>query len=218
MRLIVLAAGQGFKLDGFHKLYICDPKTREPLIHRYQRLFSGWPITLVVGYQAIRVMNDFPELDYVYNDQWSITGNSYSLSLALDDRPAIVISSDLFFDEAMVELLAEAPANAVVVKRSENQQAHSIRCATEGGVVTSLYLGEPRRPEDLETTGIYKVSDGGILREWKRACAQNRSVFAGINLPFQDGSVAALSKGTRFFHEVNTHIDYLNLIRERRES
>lgn len=216
MRLIVLAAGQGFKLDGFHKLYIRDPATGEPLVERYRRLFAAWPLTVVVGYQAIRVMNDYPDLDYVYNDQWSITGNSYSLSLALDDRPAVVVSSDLFFDEAMVELIAAAPANAVVVMRSENKQAHSIRCQVEGGVVRSVYLGEPKRADDVETTGIYKVSDPVLLREWKRACAHSRSVFAGLNLPLGGGDVAAVDKGGCFFHEVNTHLDYLGLIRGRR--
>ena len=218
MRLIVLAAGQGFKLDGFNKLTIRDPATGEPLIERYRRLFAGWPLTVVVGYQAIRLMNEYPELDYVYNDLWSITGNSYSLGLALDDRPAVAISGDLFFDERMVELITAAPADAIVVQRSENKQAHSIRCRVEGGTVTSVYLGEPQRAEDVETTGIYKVSSPPLLREWKRACAHNRSVFAGINLPLAAGPVAAVEIGDRFFHEVNTHLDYLSLIRRRRDA
>jgi choline kinase len=216
VRLIILAAGQGFKLDGFHKLYIRDPRTGEPLLARYRRLFAGWPLTLVVGYQAIRVMSDHPELDYVYNDQWSITGNSYSLSLALDDRPAVVISSDLFFDEDLVELVRAAPADAVVVQASENKQAHSIRCRVDDGRIGALYLGEPQRHDDVETCGIYKISDPAILRDWKRACAHNRGVFAGINLPLDRAPIAAVDKGARFYHEVNTHLDYLNLIHARR--
>lgn len=217
MRLIIVAAGQGFKLDGFNKLLMRDPRTREPLLARYQRLFAGWPVTVVVGYQAIRIMDEFPELDYVYNDEWSINGNSYSLSLALDERPAVALSSDLFFDQAMVDLLVQAPANAVMVRRSENKQAHSLRCRVEAGLVRALYLGEPQRPEDLETTGIYKISDPALLREWKRACAENRSVFAGINLPLAEREVTAVDTRDAFFHEVNTHLDYLNLIRLRRE-
>ena len=213
MRLVVLAAGQGFRLDGFHKLRMRDPRTGEPLLERFRRLFAGWELSVVIGYQAIALMNDFPDFDYVYNEHWSITGNSYSLSLALDDRPLVAISSDLFFDDDLVELIAGAPGDAVFVQRSENKQAHSVRCHADDGRVTDLYLGDARSPADTETIGVYKVSDPTLLRTWKRACAHNRSVFCGINLPIAEGRFAAVDKGDRFLHEVNTHLDYLTLIK-----
>ena len=212
MRVIVLAAGQGFRLDGFHKLRIRDPRSGKPLLQHLRDLFAGHDMTVVLGYQAISVMNDFPDVDYVYNEHWSITGNSYSLSLALDDRPAVVVSGDLFFDADLVELIEGAPGDAVLVQRSENKQAHSVRCTSDGQRVTDLYLGEPRKPTDTETIGIYKASNPSLLRAWKRACAQNRSVFCGINLPIADTAVAAVDKGELFLHEVNTHLDYLNLL------
>jgi choline kinase len=212
MRLVILAAGQGFKLDGFLKVLVRHPATREPLLARYVRLFAGWDVTVVIGYQAIRIMDEHPQLDYVYNDQWSITGNSYSLSLALDDRPTVAISGDLFFDEAMVDLLERAPPNAVVVQRSENKQERSVRARVEDGIVTALYVGDLQDPSDRETVGIYKVSDATLLREWRRACAQNRNAFAGVNLPLAARDVAAVDKGDLFLHEINTHLDYLNLI------
>ena len=212
MRVIVLAAGQGFRLDGFHKLRIRDPRSGKPLLQHLRDLFVGCDMTVVLGFQAISVMNDFPDVDYVYNEHWSITGNSYSLSLALDDRPAVVVSGDLFFDTAMVQLIEGAPGDAVFVQRSENKQAHSVRCTADGDRVTDLYLGEPRKPTDTETIGIYKVSNPSLLRAWKRACAQNRSVFCGINLPIAEATVTAVDKGDLFLHEVNTHLDYLNLL------
>jgi choline kinase len=212
VRLIVLAAGQGFRLDGFHKLRMRDPRTGEPLIRRFQRLFEGWPTTIVVGYQAISVMSEFPELDYVYNEHWSTTGNSYSLSLALDERPCVVISSDLFFDRDLVDQIERAPGDAVFVQRAENKQEHSVRCRIAGGRVAELYLGDPRHAEDTETIGVYKLSDPALLRAWKRECARNRGAFAGLNLPIASGAIHAVDKGDRFLHEVNTHLDYLQLI------
>ncbi len=213
MRLVVLAAGQGFRLDGFHKLRMRDPRTGEALLARFGRLFEGWDITVVLGYQAISVMNDFPGFDYIYNEHWSITGNSYSLSLALDERPTVAISSDLFFEDDLVALITEAPGDTVFVQRAENKAAHSVRCSADGGRVRELYVGEPRRSSDVETIGIYKVSTPALLRTWKRDCAKNRSVFCGINLPVTEGAFAVIDKGDRFLHEVNTHLDYLNLIK-----
>jgi choline kinase len=215
VRLIVLAAGQGFKLDGVSKPLIRDPGTGETVIERYVRLFAGWEITVVVGYQATGVMSAYPALDYVYNDLWNVTGNSYSLALALDERPCAVISADLFFEAPLVSLLESAPANSVVVHRSENKQAHSVRCHVAGGVVESMYLGEPQRPDDAETSGIYKVSDPALVREWRRACMQNRGVFAGLNLPLGGRDVHAVDQKDVWVHEVNTHPDYLALLRYR---
>ncbi len=211
MRVIVLAAGQGFRLDGFHKLRIKDPRSGKPLLEHLRTLFASWDMTVVLGYQAISVMTEWPDVDYVYNEHWSITGNSYSLSLALDERPCVVVSGDLFFDADLVRLIENAPANAVFVQRSENKAAHSVRCS--GDPVSALYLGEPRSTTDTETIGIYKVSDPALLRTWKRACAQNRAVFCGINLPIADAPFAAVDKGDLFLHEVNTHLDYVNLIK-----
>ncbi len=217
MRLIVLAAGQGFKLDGFNKALIQDPATGETVLARYLRLFAGWDVTVVVGYGAIRIMSAYPTLDYVYNAEWSLTGNSYSLGLALDERPSLVVSSDLFFDEPMVELIAASPPNAAVVVRSENKRVQSVRGRLEGAIVTETYLGEPRDPGDVETTGIYKVSDADLLREWKRRCARNRGAFAGLTLPLEGRNVHAVDTRELFLHEVNDPFDYLALIRRRKD-
>ena len=212
MRLIVLAAGQGFKLDGFNKLFIRDPKTKETILEKYLRLFANYQVTAVVGYKAVAVMSQYPDFDYVYNDQWRITGNSYSLCLTLDERPSVVISSDLLFDEEMVKLIENSPENSVFVSHSENKGVNTVRCTIKEGVVQSMYMGEERH-QDPETLGIYKISDVQLLRQWKKNCSMNKNVFAGLNLPVESGKVTAVNKEAIPFHEINTPLDYLNLIK-----
>ena len=211
MRLIILAAGQGFKLDGYTKLFIKDPRSGETILEKYLRLFSKYEITIVTGYKAISIMTRYPNLDYVYNDQWRITGNSYSLSLALDERPCIVISSDYLFDENMTKLIENAPDNSVFVFQSENKGINTVRCKIEDSTVKSMYLGEEQH-HDPETIGVYKVSDPGMLKEWKKNCFTNRNVFAGLNLPVDNGKIKAVEIRDIFCHEINTPLDYLNLI------
>ncbi len=211
MRLIVLAAGQGFKLDGFHKLLIRDPRSNETIIERYLRLFPEHEVTVVVGYNAIGVMSRYPKLVYVYNDQWRITGNSYSLALALDERPCIILSADLLFDEGLVQAIREAPANAVFTLDAENKGINTVRCKVADARVQSLYLGAEYK-HDPEAVGIYKITDAGVLREWKKNCLANRNVFAGLNLPLQQAPIAAVGLGNFFFAEINTPLDYVRLL------
>lgn len=211
MRLIILAAGQGFKLDGFNKLLIRDPRTKETILEKYLRLFKGYEVSVVVGYNAISVMSLYPELHYIYNGQWRITGNSYSLCLALDERPCIVLSADLVFDEDFVSLIEKSPPNSVVVYHSENKGLNTVRCNVRDSVVQSMYMGVGYN-SDPETTGVYKISSPLVLRQWKKNCLSNQSVFAGLNLPVDLESIHAVDTSRLFFSEINTPIDYLNLI------
>lgn len=212
MRLIVLAAGQGFKLDSFNKLFIRDPQTKETILEKYLRLFANYEITVVVGYKAVAVMSQYPDLDYIYNDQWRITGNSYSLCLALDERPSVVISSDLLFDEEMVALIEQSPENSVLVSHSENKGVNTVRCTVKEDIIQSMYMGEEHH-QDPETPGIYKISDVQLLRQWKKNCSMNKNVFAGLNLPVESGKIIAVNKKDIPLHEINTPLDYLNLIK-----
>ncbi len=210
MKLIVLAAGQGFKLDGFNKLLIKDPRTGERILDRYLRLFADYEVIVVVGFRAIEIMSEYPNLNYIYNDQWRITGNSYSLSLALDGTPCVVISADLLFDEDMVKLIDESPENSVLVFHSENKGINTLRCKVKKNIVRSIYMGEESN-NDYETTGIYKITYSKILRKWKNDCSVNRNVFAGSNIPVDIDKLYAVDITDFFFHEINTPLDYLNL-------
>lgn len=210
MKLIVLAAGQAFKLDGFNKLLIKDPRSGERILDRYLKLFSDYEITIVIGYKAIEIMSEYPNLNYIYNDQWRITGNSYSLSLALDETPCVVISADLLFDEDMVKLIDESPENSAFVSHSENKGINTLRCKVKRNIVKSIYMGEEFN-NDCEATGIYKITYSKILRKWKNDCMVNRNVFAGSNISVDVDKIYAVDISDFFFHEINTPLDYLNL-------
>ena len=59
MRTIILAAGQGYKLGNFNKLLLKNPYSNETILDMYQDMFSETKITIVVGYQAINIMNKY---------------------------------------------------------------------------------------------------------------------------------------------------------------
>lgn len=213
MRTIILAAGQGFQLDGFNKLLLRDPRSGEQIIDQYLKLFDKTDITVVLGYKAIEVMQRFPELHYVYNPDWKVTNNSYSLGLAINEEPCYVVSCDLFIDEGIIKMLEQAEPDCILTENSENRQLNSLNCSISGNrQIVEIYQGAVRSKKDPEAIGVYKISDKRLLREWKKKCMQHSNLFAGQNLPFDICPVYSVDKGKYRFEEVNTVMDYMRVL------
>jgi choline kinase len=218
-RLIVLAAGEGLQLDGFHKALIRHPRNGERVIEQYQRLLAGHDVTVVVGFRAIEIMHRYPALHYVYNSNWRLTGNAYSLGLALDDRPCFVLSADFFLDEAVIERLRKGPSNSVASAQRGNRTLSALNLALRPDLsIERVYQGAVQSDAHPEAPGLFKIESVALLRAWKQACLEHSSRFALQNLPLdgQDDRVFAVDLGGARLHEVNTPLDYLNLMERER--
>jgi choline kinase len=220
MRVIILAAGQGFLLDGMVKCLVRAPHDGRKLLEKVQEAFAGHQITVVVGYRAVAVMQEFPKLDYVYNPDWASTNNSHSLGLALNDEPCYVLSSDLVFERSLVHELDAAGPNLVLVERRENRILTSVNCALEKDRVRELYVGPLRAPNDPEAVGVFKISDRTLLRQWRRNCMKHGNLFVGQNLCLSatEFDVPAHDVGSHLFYEINHPADYLRALRRYRAS
>ena len=213
MRLIILAAGQGFQLDGFNKILLKDPISRKAILDQYLQYFPEYPITVVVGFKAITIMSEYPQLHYVYNPEWRTKGNSYSLALALSEEPCTILPSDLFFDQELAERIRQAPPNSGLVAHTENRSLQALHCQVVDGTIADVYKGDTR-PGDPELMGVFKISDKEILRRWRLNCLANDTVsaFIGENLPFRRSPIHVIEKGRSALFEINTPFDYLSFI------
>ena len=213
MRTIILAAGQGFQLDGCVKLLIRDPQSGNRIIDQYIKLFKRSNLTVVVGYKAIEIIQRYPDLTYVYNSEWKITNNSYSLGLALNGDPCYVLSSDLFVSQETIKILKDAKPNCILTENKENRELNSLNCMIKNdNQIAEIYQGPRRNIQDPEAIGIYKISDKNILESWKINCLRYGNLFAGQNLRFDLSFVYSVDKGSYAFNEINTVYDYINLI------
>jgi choline kinase len=214
MHVIILAAGQGFLLDGMVKCLVRAPDDGRTLLERAVSAFDGHKITVVVGYRAVAVMEAFPHLAYVYNPDWATTNNSHSLGIALTEEPAYVLSSDLVFDPALIKAMDQAGPNLVLTELRENRVLTSVNCAQESGCVRELYVGPLRVASDPEAIGIFKISDRRLLQQWKRNCLKHGNLFVGQNLPVATSGVEVcpFALGQRAFYEINTPEDYLRVL------
>lgn len=213
MRLVILAAGQGFQLDGFNKILLKHPVTRKTILDHYLEYFAGFEVTMVVGFKAITVMNEYPQLHYVYNADWRTKGNSYSLALALNEEPCVILPSDFFLDRELAERIKQHEGNAGLVSPTEIRTMQALHCQVEQQRITKVYQGKTK-PGDPELMGVFKIADPKVLRQWRRNCLANTtlSAFIGENLPLEDFEIQALEAKPHQFHEINTPLDYVNFI------
>ena len=218
MRTIILAAGQGFQLDGCVKLLIRDPQSGERIIDQFIKIFSKTKITVVVGYKAIDIMQRYPDLNYVFNSDWKITNNSYSLGLGLNDEPCYVVSSDLFIAPEIIKILEDAEPNCILTENRENRELNSLNCKiVKNRQIDEIYQGPRRNINDPEAIGVYKISDKDLLQSWKKNCLRYGNLFAGQNWRFDMSCVYSVDKENYRLDEINTVFDYLNLIEKRNQ-
>lgn len=215
MRLIILAAGQGFKLDGFNKILLKDPLTKKTILDYYLEYFSDYEITVVVGYRSITIMNEYPQLNYVFNKEWRLKGNSYSLALALTEGSCIILPSDLFFDKDLANLIKKAPNNMGLTANTENRSIQALHCTVKNEKIADVYKGKAK-PNDPEVMGVFKITNKEILRKWRKNCVVNDNVSIGENLPIQEYDIFAVDKQDNLLYEINNPNDYINFIKIRK--
>ena len=214
MKVIILAAGQGFKLDGFNKLLISDPDDGLTILEKFVAGFGAENITVVVGYRAINVMNRFQNLNYVYNSKWSSLNNSYSLALALTDEPTLVISGDLIIDPELISALKLEARDVAVTKSTEHRTSSAINVqSNQNSVISEFYQGKTRDSEDKESVGIFYIKDKELLHRWRQNCFDNPHAFAAQNLPVNlSQDIYELCADKYQIVEIDTPNDYINLL------
>lgn len=215
MRLIVLAAGVAASLDGMVKCLIRHPRNGRTILELLAESFSGLDVTVVVGYRAVEVMQAFPGMRHVYNREWAVTGNAYSLALALDDSPCCVVSGDFLISRAAAEHILSGPPDSLLVAPRENRPLTAIHCVTEGDRLKETYMGPLRDIAHPEALGVFKISDPGLLRAWKANGLRHGNLFVGQTLPL-DAALAPIRPVVlprdAPFAEINTVEDYQRLM------
>ena len=214
MKLIILAAGDSFELDGFNKLLINHPNHKKTILELYTSFFDVDKVEIVVGNKSLEIMNAYPNYDYIYNKKWQTTGSAYSLSLALTNEPCYVISSDFLIEIEKAKGLLEND-NYALIKNSESRRLSSlnVKLDTSNSSIMDVYRGKSYE-NDPEILGIFKISDREILRVWKKNGIENPSLYAGESLPFQKNKISTLTIDNDVITEINTPEDYINFLKK----
>ncbi len=218
-RAIVLAAGRSLQLDGVSKVLVRHPTTGRTVLDYAIEAFAGARVTVVVGFRAVQIMQDYPQLDFVHNPDWVLTNNAMSLALALTDQPTYVVSGDIFIGGELIARLDEAGPDLVLTSDREKRSLSAVHCMVDDtGRVTETYQGPVRTMADPEAVGLFKMSSAAGLRQWQQRCLKHANLFAGQLMPCDAAEVHAEPLRDELYFEVNTPTDYLELIERGRRA
>ncbi len=215
-KLLILSAGRGVGLDGFHKLNLVSPDTKETTLARYMRQF-GDEVTVVVGYRAAELISTYPDLDYAYNYAWFETGSAFSAHIGLGTAPVTIVPSDLFITDAVAAEISAAEGNVIFMVNTENRAINAVNVCCDGPDIVDLYKGPKRSGNDAEFIGVVKIADQKVADEAARICEENPGDFFIECIAKMKGTFTAhlLSGGVT---EINTIEDYLSMIGRRGSS
>jgi choline kinase len=210
--IIILAAGQGFQLDGFNKLLIKDPVTKKRIIDIYLEIFKDYKITIVLGFRAINVMHEYPKINYIFNPSWATTNNSYSLGLALENKPVIILSGDLIFEKKLITDFLKLNSDAIITKKNFNRSSNSLNSITDKkNLISKIYLGKIKDINHQETMGIFQIKSKEVLKKLATNCLNNKKKFVAEILPIQSCKFKNFDATDYRLDEINNPSDFIKI-------
>lgn len=112
MKIIILAAGIGSRLGNPFPKPLTPLKNGKTImqqqVEKLARYFSVDDINLIVGFKKDLIMEAFPDLSYIYNQEFDRTNTSKSLLKGLRKCPkssVLWLNGDVVFDEQILNQL-----------------------------------------------------------------------------------------------------------------
>ena len=114
MKIVILAAGVGSRLGNpFPKplTVLSDGRSiMERQLANLARYFEPASVSIVVGFKKEMIMEAFPDVSYIYNQNFGETNTSKSLLKALrqtGNEPVLWFNGDVVFEPDLIRLLLE---------------------------------------------------------------------------------------------------------------
>lgn len=108
--IVILAAGVGSRLGKPHPKPLTPLKSGETILNRALRIltsrFSRHSVHVVVGFKKEMIMEELPDVGFIYNQAYGDTNTSKSLLKALtilSPDGALWLNGDVVFDEAVID-------------------------------------------------------------------------------------------------------------------
>lgn len=121
MKVVILAAGLGTRLGTLIPKPLTSLKNEKTIldyqIERLRKVVGMHNIIVIVGYKKELIMEEVPDVMFVYNHAFTQnnTGKSLLTALRKVDDDVIWMNGDVFFEEAAIELLADSEHSAMLV-------------------------------------------------------------------------------------------------------
>lgn len=198
MKVVILAAGIGSRLDGSHD-HLPKALTRlgnhkSILQHQLDALsnyLSLDQVIVVVGYHKEQIMAAFPDLMYVFNPHYAEENTAKSLLRAFKkiDEDVLWLNGDVVFHPSILKPLLDADRTAMIVNRTGVAE-EEVKYRTDGKE-RILEVSKQVESGEGEALGInfFKKADLTLLKDNLERCQPKDYFEKGIEQGIQQGQV-----------------------------
>jgi choline kinase len=166
MQAIILAAGQGCRLNGS-----VEPRPKclyevggTPLLHHQLRALADHgvhDVVIVVGFQHERIRQAAgTAARYVVNHRFADTNSLWSFLLArpLIDTDVLVMNSDVFFHPELLGRLLQADGDALLYDSSSGQDDEHMKVCVRRGTLVAMCKDLPAARIHGENVGMLRLT------------------------------------------------------------
>lgn len=135
-------------------------------LERLSRKIGLHNILVVVGYKKELIMEKFPELIYVYNRNYAKSNTSKSLLLALKkiEDDVIWMNGDVYFDEAILDLLNSSKYSCCLVEQKKCV-SEEVKYIVKGGFISRLSKSLSQSEGESLGVNLIRKKDLHVFRE-----------------------------------------------------
>ncbi|MEI8365341.1 MAG: phosphocholine cytidylyltransferase family protein [Parachlamydiaceae bacterium] len=196
MKVIILAAGKGSRLGGKEQPKpLTELATGKSILARQLASIGRYTsldnVIVVVGYHKEMIMEQFPDLLYVYNPSFAFENTSKSLLRALKkcQEDVLWLNGDVVFHDSVLRKVLDTPRTSMVVNEGAvGEEEVKYRKDSQGRILAvSKQVNAPHG----EALGINycTASDLKLLCEGLEQCDGKDYFERGIELCIDQGMV-----------------------------
>ncbi|MDY0086984.1 MAG: phosphocholine cytidylyltransferase family protein [Coriobacteriia bacterium] len=194
MKAVILAAGIGSRLGNpFPKpLTVLDNGSsimQQQVSHLLNHL-SIHDIIVVVGFKMELIVEEFPDLTYVYNERFDSTNTSKSLLKGLSrvrGEDAVFLNGDVVFDPRVLSRVLASPTSAMAVNTARvAEEEVKYLTAADGSISAVSKVVEGGLGEAVGVNFI-KAADLDLVREKLEVVDDNDYFERGLELAIAEG-------------------------------
>lgn len=122
---VILAAGKGKRLGASNPKPLSKILGKKSIldfqIEQLAEKIGRKNIMIVVGYKKEKIRERYPDLNYLYNEQFDQTNSCKSLLLAMRkiNNDMITINADVYFDKGVLDLIIPSEESSSLVNQKE---------------------------------------------------------------------------------------------------
>lgn len=194
MKAVILAAGIGSRLGNPKPKPLTRLSNGERIMERQtqylQNIVSEDDILVVVGFKKDLIMEEFPNLTFVFNNLYDRTNTSKSLLRALKkarDEDVIWLNGDVVFDSKALERVAQSETSCMAVNTSSVGEEEVKYTVSQDGAIREV----SKTVENAlgESVGINKIlaKDIPLFIDMLERCGQDDYFERGIEFGIEEG-------------------------------